>query len=246
MGYNGSLDFLNMIKNSTPPAQNDRAERRKDKKALEIADFTPDKSDEEPSEAAPSEEAPKAQYIAVIDTETNWHNEVMSIGIALADADSFKCLDKKYYIIEPECLVGGYFSSALSLNGLTSVNCRRDEAMRDICSYLQEKCVTKILAYNAAFDLGHLPELSGFEWFDIMRLAAYRQYNRAIPESLPCCKTGRLKSNYGVEAIMKLLTGDGTYKETHNAAFDAVDELKIVELLGLGLDAYEIARIQGG
>ncbi len=219
MGYNGSLDFLNMIKNSKSYTGN---------KNEEIKEEVKEKVNE---------------YIAVIDTETNWRNEVMSIGIAIADAGSFKCLEKKYYIIEPECLVGGYYSNVLNLRGLKSINKGRDEAMEEIEVYLRKKSVTKIFAYNASFDYGHLPELGQFEWYDIMRIAAYRQFNRAIPDDLPCCRSGRLKSNYGVEPIMRLLSGDETYRETHNAVYDAVDELRIVELMGLALDAYEIARI---
>ncbi len=29
-------------------------------------------------------------YFAVIDTETNWNNELMSIGTAIADCDTFE------------------------------------------------------------------------------------------------------------------------------------------------------------
>ncbi len=231
MGYNGSLDFLNMIKNSKSYTGNKNAEIKEEIKK-EIKKKIKEEIDEEINE-----------YIAVIDTETNWHNEVMSIGIAIADAGSFKCLEKKYYIIEPECLVGGYYSNVLNLRDLKSINKGRDEAMEEIEVYLRKNSVTKIFAYNASFDYGHLPELSWFKWFDIMRIAAYRQYNRAIPDNLPCCKSGRLKSNYGVEPIMRFLSGDETYREMHNAVYDAVDELKIMELMGLTLDAYEIARI---
>lgn len=34
---------------------------------------------------------------------------------------------------------------------------------------------------------GHLPELNGLEWYDIMRLAAYVQYNPMIPHGAPIC-----------------------------------------------------------
>ena len=39
---------------------------------------------------------------AVIDTETNWRDEVMSIGVVVADSASKEKIDAKYYIIEPE------------------------------------------------------------------------------------------------------------------------------------------------
>ena len=58
-----------------------------------------------------------------------------------------------------------------------------------------------IFAYNAKFDYSYLPELHGFEWYDIMQKAAYRQYNPAIPSTAQCCSTGRLKSGYTVEKI---------------------------------------------
>ena len=181
--------------------------------------------------------------IAVIDTETNWRDEVMSLGVALADAVSYKCLEKRYYIFEPECMVGGMFSNVMYIRDASAIRCRRYEAVEDLEQYLVSNNVSKIFAYNARFDYGHLPELQNFEWFDIMRIAAYKQYNRAIPDFRPCCKTGRLKSDYGVQSITRLLAGDNSYSETHNAVFDAMDELKIMELMGVPLYEYEIARI---
>ena len=181
--------------------------------------------------------------IAVIDTETNWNNEVMSIGIAIASSDDFKCIDKAYYIITPEYKVGGFFSSALHVRDVYEKLCTRANAISEVQAFLDSYGVTKILAYNAKFDFSHLEDLSGYEWLDIMRLAAYKQYNTAIPDDLPCCKTGRLKTNYGVEPIMCLLTGNRRYMETHNAVLDAVDELKIVELLGRTIEEYECGRI---
>ncbi len=42
-----------------------------------------------------------------------------------------------------------------------------------------------------------------------MRLAAYRQYNNAIPSSADCFQTGKLKRGYGVEDVLKMLTKTG-------------------------------------
>lgn len=206
---NGSLDFLNMIK-----AQEKRSAAHRAEPHIDHA----------------------GALIAVIDTETNWRDEVMSLGVAIADAVTFKCVDRRYYIFEPECRVGGMYSHVMNRCEVKPITCLRDEAMADLGQYLVDRGVTKIFAYNAKFDYGHLPELMGFEWFDIMRLAAYRQYNSSIPDDLPCCKTGRLKSNYGVEPILRMLSGDSRYTEVHNAVEDAVDELRIVELLGQKID----------
>ncbi len=188
--------------------------------------------------------------IAVIDTETNWRDEVMSIGVALADSKTFKCTDTRYYIIDPEYRVGGIYSNVLHYrdNGDRELSClevtlSRSKALQEIKRYLTDNGVSKIFAYNAKFDLGHLRELDDFVWYDIMRLAAYKQYNSAITEAMACCKTGRLKTNYGVEPITRMLTGDNYYCEVHNAVYDAVDELRIIELLGHELSQYECARI---
>ena len=54
---------------------------------------------------------------AVIDTETNWNDEVMSIGVVVADFESKKKIDSVYYIIDPEYRVGGIYSSELRPDG---------------------------------------------------------------------------------------------------------------------------------
>ena len=46
---------------------------------------------------------------AVIDTETTWSDKVMSIGLAIADSDSFDLLDQRYYILTPYKNHGGMF-----------------------------------------------------------------------------------------------------------------------------------------
>lgn len=52
-------------------------------------------------------------FFAVIDIETNWNNEVMSIGIVIAEKDTFKKVDDLYFIFDPEYKVGGMFSRVL-------------------------------------------------------------------------------------------------------------------------------------
>jgi 23S rRNA (guanine745-N1)-methyltransferase len=77
-----------------------------------------------------------------------------------------------------------------------------------------------------------VPELSGFVWRDILRIAAYRQHNAKIPATADCCSTGRLRRGYGVEPMLQLLTGNRGYRESHNALLDAMDELEIMRRLG--------------
>ncbi len=181
---------------------------------------------------------------AVIDTETTWGDEVMSIGIVIADADTKKEIDAKYFLIDPEYKHGGMYSGALRMPGIKeTVTDTRANVLTMIDEWLKEHKVGRLLAYNASFDRNHLPELRAYTWCDIMRLAAYRQYNSKIPADAECFGTGRLKRGYGVEPILRLLSDDRRYEETHNAYFDAVDELRIVQLLGYDMDVYDNAII---
>lgn len=185
----------------------------------------------------------KIENFAVIDTETNWKDEVMSIGVVVADSKTLKKIDSKYYIFDPEYRAGGMYDNQLRLDEKGTCVTSRGQAIKEIKQWLDHYHVRKFFAYNASFDKKHLPEYSEYQWYDIMRLAAYRQYNNSIPSSADCYKTGRLKRGYGVENILKMLSGNHRYYETHNAVLDAEDELQIMQLLGHGLNEYEIALL---
>lgn len=176
---------------------------------------------------------------AVIDTETNWADAVMSIGTVIADADTFQPIDAKYHVLTPEYLIGGMYESTLFADSrLQPVVCSRQEALAELTAWFASYGVRAVFAYNASFDRNHLPELRQFDWYDIMRLAAYRQFNCKIPANADFCGTGRLKRGYGVEPMLRLLSGERAYCETHNALFDAMDELRIMQLMGHPLCAY--------
>lgn len=176
---------------------------------------------------------------AVIDTETNWADQVMSIGAVIADADTFQPIEAKYYILPIECQIGGMYESTLFIETpVQPILCTRAEALADMRAWLKASGVTSLFAYNACFDRNHLPELRDFQWYDIMRLAAYRQYNPKIPANADLCATGRLKRGYGVEPMLRLLSGKFAYRESHNAFYDALDELEIMRLLAHQLEDY--------
>ena len=183
------------------------------------------------------------ETFAVIDTETNWNDMVMSIGVVVADAETKRKIDSVYYIIDPEYRVGGMYSGELRIKEKNVCVTDRKHALKEIIEWLFSYRVQKLFAYNASFDKRHLPELSGYEWYDIMRLAAYRQYNNAIPSSADCYQTGKLKRGYGVEDVLRMLGENKSFTETHNAVLDAEDELKIMQLLGHEIEQYNIARI---
>ena len=178
-------------------------------------------------------------HFAVIDTETNWVDRVMSIGTVIADADTFEIVSAKYHILPAECAIGGMYEDALYVESpVPAVSCTREEALEDLMAWFAEYAVTSVFAYNASFDRNHLRELGGYDWYDIMRLAAYRQYNPRIPACADCYSTGRMKRGYGVEPMLRLLSGQKAYSETHNALHDALDELEIMRLLGYKISDY--------
>lgn len=53
----------------------------------------------------------------VIDTETTWKDEVMSIGAVIAYGHDFSVVDSRYYLIDPQYKQGGIFSKQLHLPG---------------------------------------------------------------------------------------------------------------------------------
>ena len=170
--------------------------------------------------------------IAIIDTETNWADQVMSIGTVIADDVSFEIKSAKYHILPIECEIGGMYYDTLFLDTpVKPILCTRAEAIHDLLRWFESHNIHSIFAYNACFDRNHLPELRHLQWYDIMRLAAYRQHNPRIPSGAECFSTGRMKRGYGVEAMLRLLSGDRSYHETHNALLDAMDETKIMRLL---------------
>lgn len=180
----------------------------------------------------------------VIDTETTWTDDVMSVGAVVADSSDFSVIDSRYYLIDPAYRYGGMYSGALRMRGVPKeIISARYEMVDDMRRWLNGYMVNTIFAYNAGFDKKHLPEFGDFHWHDIMKIAAYRQFNDRIPVTALCCKTGRLKSDYGVESIYRLLSGNRRYTEKHNGWYDAVDELKIMELLALPIEVYEHAQI---
>ncbi len=178
------------------------------------------------------------EYFAVLDTETTWGDEIMSIGIVIGEKNTFIPITAQYYVIEPTYKQGGAYSYMLNLKEKSTILCKKEEAIEGIKTLLKKYDVTSIFAYNATFDCTHLPELNCYIWYDIMRIAANRQYNIAIPATAECYKTGRLKRNYGVQSIMCLLSRDRTYCESHNALYDAFDELKIMRLLNVEIERY--------
>ena len=179
------------------------------------------------------------EYFAVIDTETNWIDQVMSVGTVIVEKSTLQAVDARYHVLTPEYQIGGMYEATLFADRKhPTVPCSRADAISQLRRLFSDYGVNALFAYNAGFDRNHLPELRNFTWHDIMRLAAYRQTNPKIPADAELCSTGRLKRGYGVEPMLRLLSGKHRYRETHNAVLDALDELSIMRLLKIPRSQY--------
>lgn len=177
-------------------------------------------------------------YFAVVDVETNWYNEVMSIGVVIADADEFNAVDKAYYVIYPECKVGGMYSDVLyDIDKSLVEDCSRKEAIDGIKRLLTQYGVKDVFAYNAPFDYKCLYELHNYVWRDILPIAANRNYNTKLPDNCEYFSTGLLKHGRGVQNVMRLIYWQG-FTELHNGLQDALDELQLMQLINQPLEVY--------
>lgn len=189
-----------------------------------------------------------AVMFALIDVETSYSNNIISIGIVISDDISFKPRSFKYYRILEHENVPAMFTYAMELGDFSlnpseyEIKASYLDVIEKIKELLSNNKVKHLFAYNASFDKGHLPELREYYWHDIMEKAAYRQTNKKIPANSEFYGTGRLKKGYGVEAIYRLLADDTSYNETHNALMDALDELEIMRHLEYRVIHYGVMR----
>ena len=186
----------------------------------------------------------KPTTFAVIDIETNWDDEAMSIGYVIADDCDFQPIKYGYYVLG-DVSHKGMYESALKLESFAYRYAdevgycgSRERAVAHIHQVFQKYQIRHLFAYNATFDQTRLPELQAYMWHDIVEKSAYKQHNPWIPTHVPTYKTGRMKSGYSAESIYQLVTQDMSFKETHNAYYDAIDELRIMFHLGHPVDTY--------
>ncbi|MDW2834166.1 hypothetical protein [Mesomycoplasma ovipneumoniae] len=182
--------------------------------------------------------------IAVIDVETNYDNEVFSVGVVIADSADFQWFDKEYWIIENNLKVGGMYARniwvPLPLEFREEINVvkTRQEMIAQLIHFLKSYKVKNWFSYTK-YDFRHLPELhKSFEHNDISIFAKSKQFNKHIPLNAVTTKKGDLKSGWNAQNIYRMLTKDQSYIETHNALLDAMDELRIMELLDLDIETF--------
>lgn len=167
----------------------------------------------------------------------------MTVGAVVADSETFEIEKGFYEYSYGAYMQGGYYKDRVMRSKLKPVQKHTDDILKDLAQFYKCNGCERVFAYNAPFDKRLLPCLPEDQWYDIMRVAAYKQHNPFLPPDEEYFGTGRLKKDYGAERIYRLLSKDQSYKEIHNAYCDACDELKIMQLLGLPMAAYDVAKI---
>ncbi|WP_341515770.1 AAA family ATPase [Mesomycoplasma ovipneumoniae] len=182
--------------------------------------------------------------IAVIDVETNYDNEIFSVGVVIANSTNFQSIDKQYWIIENNLKAGGkyvhnvWFPLPFEFKEEAIVVQTRKEMIVQLINFLEYYEVKNWFSYTS-FDFRHLPELhKSFKYNDISIFAKSKQFNKHIPLNAETSKNGDLKRGWNAENIYRMVTKNENYLETHNALLDAIDELRIMELLNLDIETF--------
>lgn len=166
-------------------------------------------------------------YYAIIDTETNCDDCVMSLGIVIS-GQFHNFIDAMYFTLIPHSLTRGMYSDRLHYDEIPELCCTRKIAIDCINKLFSKYRINYVFAYNASFDQRHLPELNVI-WIDIAKTVAYKQYNPFfINSDILCHSTGKL-IKFSLDVIMHNL-GESNYFETHNAILDAIDEFTLMQM----------------
>lgn len=168
----------------------------------------------------------------------------MTIGAVVAN-DQFEIIDQIYLMSFGAYMQGGLYKDRVYKTSFCPNEMHTPEMLETIRKFYDKHNCEMVFAYNAPFDKKLITSLPPDQWYDIMKIAAYRQYNPHLPDNEEYCGTGRLKKDYNAERLYKLLSGNKDYKEMHNAFQDACDELAIMKLMKVPLDVYkQNARIE--
>ena len=182
------------------------------------------------------------EYFAVVDTEANFQNELMSVGMLIVRKKDLAITEEYYAMITPACNKAAMFSSSLKYQPEAGEHWNQlitneKAAVQAVLKVLRDRQICAVFAFGAGFDRKMLPALHDFSWCDIMDIAVYKQYNPHLPVSAPFYGTGRLKRGGSVEGLLRMMDSP-RYQETHNALQDAKDELKLIQLIGRPIEQY--------
>lgn len=162
----------------------------------------------------------------------------MTVGAVVAN-DQFEIVDQIYLMSFGAYMQGGLYKDRVYKTSLCPNKMHTSEMLETIRKFYDKHGCEMVFAYNAPFDKKLITSLPPDQWYDIMKIAAYRQHNPHLPDDEEYCGTGRLKKDYNAERLFKLLSGNKNYKEMHNAFQDACDELAIMKMMKVPIEVYK-------
>lgn len=173
----------------------------------------------------------------VVDTETTYQRKLMTVGAVVAD-ENFDVKNKIYLMSFGAYMQGGLYKDRVYKTALCPNKMHTSEMLETIKKFYDDNGCEMVFAYNAPFDKNLLTSLPSDKWCDIMKIAAYKQFNPYLPADEEYYGTGRLKKDYNAQRIFRLLSGNKNYEEMHNAYQDACDELGIMAMMKVPIDVY--------
>ncbi len=208
--------------------------------------------------------------VAVIDVETTWRNEVMSIGAVIVDTqDKYRILEVAYWLVSPFCYQPAMFSGAIDLSLakgrsffyqkgvrildlVTETEDSFENCIEGLQKFLDRYDVSSCFAYNGHFDKRHLLDLDGVSWFDLVVPFTSLDLNPFLSSQVfpDYCLGGgkaglRLVRDFSFSDIMRHIPGcKRNYHETHNGCIDAFDEAMAMQLINLPRDEYRVGWIR--
>lgn len=179
------------------------------------------------------------EKIAVLDIETTYSDNIISVGVAIGYSNTFEKIDEKYFVFPEYLNEKALFTDRVYwVEAERITECPKAEGIKQIREFLDEHNIKKIYAFNAGFDYRHLPELHDYSWHDIMRVAKNPTLYDGLSDCVKFTSEGLIK-NCGAELVLRMLKKDDTYTELHNGLTDAIDELEIMRLLGVSIEVYD-------
>lgn len=166
--------------------------------------------------------------VAVLRTMTNSEGSLCAVGVVITNTADWRPIAEYRYVIAPEAETADQDVLFLPVEkDCICTSCRSEHLLFRLKQMLSEEKVQYIVSYGSSARF-FLPGID-LPWLDIQNVSAYRKYNPFIPKKAKLYRNGRMKSGYGMEAMMRIVTGDKSYIRTGNPVRDCEADLCILE-----------------
>lgn len=180
-------------------------------------------------------------FFAIIDTKTNYYGNAISIGVVVVNSH-FEIQQAQYYLIPEELIHDHNHKDDFDIIHVYKTYFGRlFDCENHIRTLMNQYNITNIYAYNAFYVKKSLPEMNNYNWFDIAKVATYKQYNHELPLDADYDENGQLL-RYAMKNVIELMMKT-YYKCVNHALYNALDELKIMKLIGLPIEKYSHTKI---